>query len=104
MDLEYKDRRAAAYSQTFSDEQRSIEPVKMTETVTKVRSDGEYVYESLDIKRLISTLEQNDRDIRMLKQEIKCLAGQFEYLYKNGKSGYDAKIDSIKADYPKPSN
>ena len=78
MDLEYRDRRLADYNKEFADEQRNIEPKKLTREITINRSDGEYKHEQLDIRSLIIQLEQMDRDIRQLKQDNKMLAGQLE--------------------------
>ena len=102
-DLSYKDDRLAAYLTEFSDVKYNTEPVSITTTDIVVRDDGEYTLERLDIKQLISLLQQHDRDIRQLKQENASLRGQLESIYKDGIDGYDGKIQAIRDDYPKPS-
>ena len=101
-DLSYKDNRSSAYLSEFSDAKYNREPVKITETEMVTRTDGDYTFERLDIKQLIRLLEQHDRDIRELKQTVKSLEGQLEYVYKNGVDGYTTKIQEIRVANPKP--
>ena len=100
--LEYKDNRQSLFWSEFSDVALNTEPMELTTSRTITRADGDYTYNQMEVRTLLTLIHQFERTHRQLKQRVSSVEGQLEYITKNGVDAYITKILDIKALHPKP--
>ena len=95
----YRDQREDAYRMKFFEHQFNLDRRTLTESATTVQGRN---IRKLSIEQLFRIIEQQDEQLRVLRQDISSLRGQFEFIHNHGLEAYDSEIDLIKETYPKP--